>query len=102
MKNAVPKNQAEMPFVEQSFFVPVIKLPQPNGSLLLIAGKPQLREPEVSVLTFHKETGISIRHIETLCEQGLIKHRRLTPKKKSKMMIPRSELERYKTLEGEI
>lgn len=91
-----------MPFVEPTFYVPVIKIPQGDGSLLVKAGKPQICEPEVSVLTFHKETGISIRHIETLCEQGLIKHRRLTPKKKSKMMIPRSELERYKALEGEV
>ena len=102
MKNAAPKNQVEMPFVEPMFHVPVIKMRQPDGSLLIKAGKPEIVDQEVSITEFHKETGISRRHIATLCEQGFIKHRRLTPKKDSKILIPRSELARFKQLEGEI
>ena len=102
MKNAVPKNQVEMPFVEPMFHVPVIKLRQPDGSILVKAGKPEVVSPEVSISEFHALTGISRRHIATLCEQGLITHRRLTPKRSSKILIPRSEADRFKRLEGEI
>jgi hypothetical protein len=87
--------------VEPAFSVPVIKMRQPDGSLLVKAGRPEMVADEVSVSTFHKETGVSKRHIATLCEQGLIQHRRLTPKKDSKIMIPRSEIERFHHLDGE-
>lgn len=97
MKNAKPD-----PVEQLQFSVPVVKLPQPDGSLLIRAGKPQVCDPEVSVSAFSRETGISIRHIATLCEQGLIQHRRLTPKAKSKILIPRSEIQRFGHLEGEI
>jgi hypothetical protein len=93
--------QVEMPFVALSFFVPVIKLPQPDGSLLIKAGKPQIVESEVTVSQFHRQTGVSMRHIQTLCEQGMIQHRRLTPKRVSKILIPRSEIERFKNLHGD-
>jgi len=78
--------------------VPVIKVQQPDGSLLFKAGRPEIVEDEVSVSAFHKETGVSKRHIATLCEQGLIQHRRLTPKKDSKILIPRSEIARFRNL----
>ena len=98
----IPKDQVELPFAEPMFRVPIIKLRQADGSLLVKAGKPELVEPEVSVSIFHKETGISKRHIATLCEQGLIQHRRLTPKKDSKILIPRSEIDRFKDLHGDV
>jgi len=102
MKNATTTNQVELPFPEPTFRVPVIKLRQPDGSIMVKAGRLELCEAEMSVTQFGKETGISKRHICRLCEQGLIKHRRLTPKTDSKILIPRSELERFKKLEGEI
>ena len=83
------------------FRVPLIKLRQADGSLLVKAGKPEIVESEVSVSVFHRETGVSKRHIATLCEQGFIKHRRLTPKKDSKIMILRSEIARYRALDGD-
>ena len=101
-KKLIDNGQTEMPFVEPSFHVPVIKLRQPDGSLLIKAGKPEVIEAEISVLQFHKRTGVSKRHIATLCEQGLIRHRRLTPKKNSKILIPISEVARYRDLHGEI
>lgn len=87
---------------EPTFTVPVIKLRQADGSLLVKAGRPEVVEAEVSVAQFHRETGVSKRHIATLCEQGFIKHRRLTPKKDSKILIPRSEVDRFRSLEGEV
>src|ERR1035437_4185485 len=86
---------------EPMICVPVIKVRQPDGSLLFKAGRPEIVEPEVSVAIFHKETGVSKRHVATLCEQGLIQHRRLTPKKDSKILIPRSEIDRYLSLDGD-
>ena len=101
-KKTPSKDQVEMPFVEPMFRIPVIKLRQSDGSLLIKAGRPEIMEPEVSVAVFNKETGVSKRYIAELCEQGLIKHRRLTPKKDSKILIPRSEIDRYRNLQGEV
>ena len=102
MKNATTTNQVELPFLEPTFHIPVIKLRQPDGSLLVRAGRPEICEPEVSIAEFSKATGISVRHIWTLCEEGHINHRRLTPKKGSKIIIPRTELTRFKTLKGDV
>ncbi len=102
MKTTNNKAQAEMPFVEPMIRVPVIKVRQPDGSLLFKAGRPEIVEEEVSVVMFHKETGVSPRHIVRLCDEGLIQHRRLTPKKVSKILIPRSEIDRYKNLHGDV
>ena len=88
-------------FTGQQFCAPIIKLPQADGSLLVKAGRVQLAAQEVTVAQFHRQTGLSIRHILTLCEQGLILHRRLTPKPKSKIIIPLSELTRYRALDDE-
>jgi len=81
--------------------VPVIKVRQPDGSLLFKAGRPEIVEHDVSVAMFHKETGVSPRHIARLCDEGLIQHRRLTPKKDSKILIPRSEIDRFRKLDGD-
>lgn len=85
-----------------AFHVPALKLRQPDGSLLVKAGKPEVCEPEVSVTEFSKATGISRRYISTLCDEGRLNHRRLTPKKNSKILILRAEISRYKRLEGDI
>ena len=87
---------------ELSFRVPVLKLRQPDGSLLVKAGRPEIVPDEVSVAIFSKETGVSKRYIAELCEQGYIQHRRLTPKKDSKILIPRPELDRYRNLHGDV
>ena len=67
-KKTIAPGQAEMPFVAPSFFVPVIKLPQPDGSLLIRAGKPQIVEAEVTVAQFNRQTGVSI--IDGVSSQG--------------------------------
>lgn len=101
-RKPIDKSQVEMPFVFPAVHIPAIRIPQPDGSLLIRPGKPEIVDPHVSVAQFARETGISMRYIEQLCEQGHLVHRRLTPKTGSKILIPRSELERYKSLHGEI
>jgi hypothetical protein len=86
---------------EPTFSVPVIRTRPPDGSILIKAGRPEVVEDEVTISEFHRETRVSKRYIAELCEQGLIQHRRLTPKKDSKILIPRSELDRYLHLDDE-
>jgi hypothetical protein len=89
----------EVPALE--FEAPAIKLRQPDGSLLVKSGRPQAVSHEVSITQFSKATAISRRHVLTLCEQGFIKHRRLTGKPHSKVLIPRAEIARFRSLRGE-
>ena|ERR1039458_10201016 len=96
------KSDKTMPMGEPAVHVPVLKVRQPDGSILFKAGRPEVVESEISVSAFHKETGVSKRHIARLCDEGLIQHRRLTPKKDSKIMILRSEIDRYKNLHGDV
>lgn len=84
-----------------TFRVAAIKVRQPDGSILVKAGRPEAVEAEITIAEFHRESRVSKRYIAELCEQGHIQHRRLTPKKDSKILIPRSELERYLNLAAE-
>lgn len=83
------------------FEVQPIKLRHPDGSIIVQAGRPQAVSNEVSITQFSKATGVSKRHILTLCEQGFIKHRRLTGKPRSKVLIARTEIARFRSLSGE-
>lgn len=80
------------------FSVPAIKVRQPDGSLLVKSGRPEVVADEVTIAEFHQETRVSKRYIAELCEQGHIQHRRLSPKKDSKILIPRSEIDRFLNL----
>lgn len=91
---------AELP--KLYFSVPVMKLPQPDGSLLAIPGKPQIIPGEVTTAQFAKVTHMSVRNVSLLCHQGHIQHRRKSARPRSVILIPREELERYLHLEGEI
>ena len=70
-------------------------------SILVKAGAPVVVGDEVTVSEFKKKTGISKRHIQRLCEDGQIDHRRLTPKRDSKILILRSEIERYRNISSD-
>lgn len=102
MPTAKNAKVAVQPKIEANFSIPIIKLPQPDGSILVKAGKPIVCAPFVSVAEFSKATTLSMRYIEQLCEEGRLKHRRLTDKPHSKILINRDELARYMALEGEI
>src|SRR6266705_692577 len=101
MNPSTTKKTIPVSATERVFLVPAIKLRQPDGSLLVKAGRPEMAAQEITVTQFNKETGVSKRHIVTLCEQGLIQHRRMTPKQHSKILIPRSEVTRYLSLDDE-
>jgi hypothetical protein len=98
MKHVSPTDKKKTPAAmppDPTFHVTVIKIRQPDGSLLVKPGRPEIVAPEVSVTDFSKATGVSSRHIESLCEQGFIPHRRLTPKNNSKILIPQDEISRF-------
>jgi excisionase family DNA binding protein len=96
------KNPVAKPVAEPMFYIPVVKLRQPDGSLVVKAGRPEMCECEVTVPQFSKATGISYRYIQNLCEAGEITHRRLSARRGSRIRIPRTEIARFQRLEGEI
>ena len=60
---------------------------------------PARTEPaEVTVRQFSKITGISRSRIHELCDSGDINFRYLTTARKSKKLIPRSQIERFKNI----
>jgi hypothetical protein len=73
----------------------LIKLRQADGSLLIKAGQSQAVPAEISIADFSRETGISRRHIATLCADGMIKHSRRTPLAGGKIWIPAGEISRF-------
>jgi hypothetical protein len=77
-----------------------IQVRQPDGSVLVKPGPVQLLngEEEVTAAEFKRLTGLSLSRIEALCNEGLIRFRRKTPKKKSHFLIPKSEVERYRNI----
>jgi len=99
--SAVKKSMSVITRPDPVFAAPVIKTRQPDGSILIKAGRLEIVPDEVTVAEFHRETRVSKRYIAELCEQGLIQHRRLTPKKDSKILIPRSEIDRYRNLHAD-
>lgn len=91
-----------LPGFEPVIHIPVIKVAQPDGSILIRAGKPEVLkgEDEITTAEFARATGLSHRHVLTLIEQGQIAARPLSPLKKSRKRIPRSELARYLSLQN--
>lgn len=83
--------------------VPAIRIAQPDGSILVKAGKPELLkgEDEITPREFSEKAGLSHRRVLALIEEGLIEARPLSPKKNSRWRIPRSEVARYLKLEKE-
>lgn len=90
-------NPAQLELPELHITIPVVRIPQADGSLLIRPGKPVVTGPEMSTREFARATGISQRHVETLCEEGRIKARKLTTKPGSQWRIEREELPRFLT-----
>ena len=74
--------------------VPVLMVPQGNGEFLVKSGKPVVATDEVGTREFAKLTGLSQRHVVTLCDEGRLKCRRKSSLKKSEYLIPREEAAR--------
>lgn len=88
-------NDAQLELPDFRVHVPIVKVPQPDGSVLVKAGKPQILENEIGTAEFARMTGMSQSYVELLCNEGKLQWRRMTPKAKSKFLIPASEVTRY-------
>ena len=68
-------NQAELPFEQVAFHTPTIRIPQPNGDVLLRPGKPVLVEgrDDVGTMEASRILGLSQRTIEHECAIGIFK-----------------------------
>jgi hypothetical protein len=82
------------------FRTPSVRIPQPDGSVLIKAGKPILEAEEIRVPEFSRRTGLSRRYVQYLCEIGKIDCRRMSDLAKSWYLIPTSELDRYLQFKG--
>jgi excisionase family DNA binding protein len=80
--------------------IPPVIIQQPDGAVLVKPGKPQIDPGGEFVTTarFAKLTGLSQRHVTTLCDEGKIQFRRKSPKPGSRYLIPASEVERYRNI----
>lgn len=101
MKGRKPSTDAAQPDLFGEFkpvvsFKPVV-IPQGNGRFLIEPGKPivSTREAEIGTHEFARRSGLSQRHVNTLCIEGKIKARRKSPLKKSEYLIPETELARF-------
>lgn len=76
-----------------STFIPAIRIPQPNGGVLVKAGQPVIKsgQDEVGTAQFAKLVGLSQRQVQTLVDQGHIKARR-PGHPRGKFLIPVAEL----------
>lgn len=81
-------------------FEPVI-IPLGNGNFEIKSGKPIVTDAvdEISAPQFAEETGLSLRYVNELCDEGTIKSRRKSQKVKSHYVIPKSELVRFEQLQ---
>lgn len=91
-----------MSLASSNYFEMSTKTPQQGNGIVAQAGKLLSWPKEITVSKFSNLTGICRRHVARLCEEGLLKHRRLTPKPRSKILIDGSEIARYKALEGDV
>ena len=103
MKRPEDPRTPPLPGFEPVIHIPVVRIPQPDGSLLIRAGKPEVLKggDEITCAEFARATGLSHRHVLTLIEQGQIAARPLSPLKASRKRIPRSELARYLQLQNQ-
>lgn len=72
-------------------------IPQPGGRWMIDPGKPILVSPmdSISVSEFAKATGLSMREVQRLCDEGVLQAGRKTHRRSSHYAIPRAELLRF-------
>ncbi len=81
-----------------TFCAPVTRVPGVRpGEWIVKVGAPEVMPEEITTAQFAEESGLSQDHVAQLCFDGLIKCRRKSPREKSSYLIPRSELDRFKT-----
>lgn len=65
-----PGNQIEMPFVAPTLMYPAIRIPQPNGDILIRAGKPVIVGDEIGAVEAARLLGLKPRTLQTMFENG--------------------------------
>jgi hypothetical protein len=99
-----PPNQPELPIFEMpTVVIPAIRVPQPDGSILIRAGKPYIAEPEMGISEAAKVLGLSARYLEYQCSIGVWKSaRKPGGMPRSRWRISRAEvLQRAQAQPGE-
>jgi excisionase family DNA binding protein len=80
-------------FAVPTVIVPVIKLPQPDGSILIRAGKPYIAEPLITVAETAKLLGLARRTVESMCVDGKFRTaHKPGGRPRSKWLIERAEV----------
>lgn len=65
-----PVNHPELAFVVPTMMIPTVKIPQPDGSVLIKPGKPIEVGDDVTVTEAAKILGLSSRQVQKLCQDG--------------------------------
>lgn len=73
MDGTTTKVTAQLNLFEVQVHVPVVRVPQPDGSVLLKPGKPVIVEEEISVREAAKILGMSARWVVNECSLGRFK-----------------------------
>jgi len=76
--------------------VPTVLIPQGDGSYLVKTGAPVLDHDEIGTREFARRANISQDHACRLCDLGVIRCRRKSPRPHSSYLIPASEVERFR------
>ena len=93
-KRPQPKMERPQPkMVQPDVVIPVIRIPQADGSVLLRPGKPVVAEPMIGASQAAGLLGASLRWVEAECESGAFKTaRRLGRASRSWWKIARAEV----------
>jgi hypothetical protein len=69
-QKTLPAHQTMLPFELPTMMIPAIKIPQPDGSVMIKAGRPIEVGGNISTLEASKILGISDRRVQYLCQIG--------------------------------
>jgi hypothetical protein len=76
-------------------YVPTVRVPQPDGAMLLRPGAAVRVMVGVPLVKFARTVGLNPEYVRRLCEEGHVKCRRMTPKARSRWLIDEGEVERF-------
>ena len=54
-------------------YIPAVRIPQPDGAILIRAGKPVIVPPTISTREAARILGMSLRWVDSQCDQGKFK-----------------------------
>lgn len=92
-------NQAELPlFKIPTVVIPVVKIPQADGSVLIRPGKPYIAPDDMGLTEAAKVLGLSPRYLEYQCSIGLWKTaRKPGGRPRSRWRVSREEVDQRAT-----